>query len=180
MKATQLFALCVLLGVNLSLARAQGVTAFAYQGRLNEGGDPVSGLYDFTFKLVDASDGGSQAGGGSENQAIAAASTVAGGAGNEAKIVGATVGGGFQNTADGVKATVSGGNAWSATSDRNVKENFPPVDPRAVLEKMVEMPITEWNLQPRCRVATVMAWIVDGVRPWQFWFRAWPVPPVRL
>jgi trimeric autotransporter adhesin len=41
----------------------------------------------------------------------------------------------------------AGGNAWQAFSDRNAKENFTPVDPRAVLEKVVEMPITEWNLK---------------------------------
>ena len=31
-------------------------------------------------------------------------------------------------------------------SDRNVKENFKPVDPRAVLEKLTRLPVTEWNL----------------------------------
>ena len=39
-----------------------------------------------------------------------------------------------------------GANAWSAMSDRNVKENFKPVDPRAVLEKLTRLPVTEWNL----------------------------------
>src|ERR1051325_5353324 len=41
----------------------------------------------------------------------------------------------------------AGGNAWSVLSDRNIKENFAPVDPRAVLEKVNRMPITEWNLK---------------------------------
>ncbi len=31
-------------------------------------------------------------------------------------------------------------------SDRNVKENFKPVDPRSVLEKVSRLPVTEWNL----------------------------------
>lgn len=36
--------------------------------------------------------------------------------------------------------------SWTLTSDRNVKENFQPVDPREVLEKIINMPITEWNV----------------------------------
>jgi hypothetical protein len=40
-----------------------------------------------------------------------------------------------------------GGNSWSALSDRSVKENFKPVDVRAVLEKVAAMPVTEWNLK---------------------------------
>ncbi len=39
-----------------------------------------------------------------------------------------------------------GANAWSPASDRNVKENFKPVDVRGVLEKVSQMPVTEWNL----------------------------------
>jgi hypothetical protein len=39
-----------------------------------------------------------------------------------------------------------GGNAWSAMSDRNVKENFSPINPRAILEKVASLPVTEWNL----------------------------------
>ena len=39
-----------------------------------------------------------------------------------------------------------GGNGFSPMSDRNVKENFKPVDPRAVLEKVSRLPVTEWNL----------------------------------
>jgi len=31
------------------------------------------------------------------------------------------------------------------TSDRNAKENFQPVDPRAVLEKVAALPLQEWN-----------------------------------
>jgi hypothetical protein len=44
--------LCLLatLNAHLATALAQG-TAFTYQGRLNGGGSPLSGLYDFRFKL---------------------------------------------------------------------------------------------------------------------------------
>jgi len=41
----------------------------------------------------------------------------------------------------------AGANAWSPTSDRNQKENFRPVDPLAVLEKVAVLPVTEWNLK---------------------------------
>ena len=49
------FALLILLALStldsrLSTAFAQG-TAFTYQGRLNNGGSPANGLYDFRFKL---------------------------------------------------------------------------------------------------------------------------------
>jgi len=40
-----------------------------------------------------------------------------------------------------------GGNAWSAISDRNVKDNFKPVNCREVLEKVVALPVTTWNLK---------------------------------
>jgi microcystin-dependent protein len=37
--------------------------------------------------------------------------------------------------------------AWSTMSDRNIKENFQPVNVRAVLEKLAQMPVTEWNVK---------------------------------
>jgi hypothetical protein len=40
----------------------------------------------------------------------------------------------------------AGANAWSAMSDRHVKENFKPIDTRAVLAKLMATPVTEWNL----------------------------------
>ncbi len=40
---------------------------------------------------------------------------------------------------------VAGSGAWSATSDRAVKENFRAIDPRDVLAKVSAMPITTWN-----------------------------------
>jgi len=39
-----------------------------------------------------------------------------------------------------------GGNSWSGVSDRNVKENFEPIDTRDILKKVCAIPITEWNL----------------------------------
>jgi hypothetical protein len=39
-----------------------------------------------------------------------------------------------------------GGNSWSATSDRNAKENFVPIEPVEILNKVTAMPITRWNL----------------------------------
>ena len=50
------------------------------------------------------------------------------------------------NLFTGVKVD-PGGNAWSATSDRNAKENLKAVDVRAVLDKVSRMPVTEWNLK---------------------------------
>ena len=40
----------------------------------------------------------------------------------------------------------AGGNSWSAISDRNVKENFKPLDGMEVLRRLSSVPITEWNL----------------------------------
>jgi hypothetical protein len=37
-------------------------TAFTYQGRLTEGGQPANGIYDFQFRLLDAESGGGQVG----------------------------------------------------------------------------------------------------------------------
>src|SRR5260221_14483359 len=42
----------------LSTARAQG-TAFTYQGRLNDGANPASGIYDLKFNLYNAVTNGS-------------------------------------------------------------------------------------------------------------------------
>src|ERR1051326_896829 len=51
-------------------------------------------------------------------------------------------------TGSGVGVQVAGGgNAWSAISDRNVKENFKPVNYREILGKVVALPVTTWNLK---------------------------------
>jgi hypothetical protein len=39
----------------------------------------------------------------------------------------------------------SGGGSWTSVSDRNAKENFAPVDPQDVLEKVVALPLAMWN-----------------------------------
>lgn len=54
----------------------------------------------------------------------------------------------FSNSTSTTGVTLAaGGSAWVAVSDRNVKENFTPVNTQEVLEKVVNMPITQWNLQ---------------------------------
>jgi hypothetical protein len=40
---------------------------------------------------------------------------------------------------------VSGDGGWSSLSDRNAKTNFTPTPPRAVLEKVLTLPIQSWN-----------------------------------
>jgi hypothetical protein len=49
-------------------------TAFTYQGRLTEAGNPGNGPYDFQFKLFDASSGGIQLGGTASVNDLAVAS----------------------------------------------------------------------------------------------------------
>jgi hypothetical protein len=39
----------------------------------------------------------------------------------------------------------AGSGTWSILSDRNAKENFAPVEPRQVLDKVAAMPIETWN-----------------------------------
>jgi hypothetical protein len=48
--------------------RAQG-TAFTYQGRLNNNGQPANGTYDLQFAIYDLPDGGTVAGGPLTNTA---------------------------------------------------------------------------------------------------------------
>lgn len=40
---------------------------------------------------------------------------------------------------------VYNGGSWGCSSDRNVKENFQPVDGQEILEKLAALPITTWN-----------------------------------
>jgi hypothetical protein len=42
-------------------------------------------------------------------------------------------------------AYLSEGGAWTDTSDRNAKENFEPVDPKEVLERVTNLPLTSWS-----------------------------------
>jgi hypothetical protein len=41
----------------------------------------------------------------------------------------------------------NGGAGWNCTSDRNAKENFRAVDTGGVLEALVRMPVTTWNMR---------------------------------
>src|SRR5438067_5969025 len=52
----------------LSTLFAQG-TAFTYQGRLNDGGSPASGIYDLRFTIYDLGSAGSVVGGPLTNAA---------------------------------------------------------------------------------------------------------------
>jgi len=40
---------------------------------------------------------------------------------------------------------VQGSASWSFTSDRNTKENITPVDARCVLDKLSQLPLSEWS-----------------------------------
>jgi trimeric autotransporter adhesin len=54
----------------------------------------------------------------------------------------------FTSGSGGANQTVSwapGSGSWSFSSDRELKEGFEAVDGAAVLEKLAEMPISEWN-----------------------------------
>lgn len=42
-------------------------------------------------------------------------------------------------------AFLSTGGVWTNASDRNVKANFATIDPRAILSRVVALPITTWN-----------------------------------
>lgn len=59
--SVRLAAIC---GWLLAAASGHGQgTAFTYQGRLNDGGQPANGVYDFSFALFDAGNAGNQVGG---------------------------------------------------------------------------------------------------------------------
>ena len=63
MRSKLLFSACLVAALGLNIAPAAPVgTAFTYQGRLNEGANPASGLYDFSFAAFDAATLGTQSG----------------------------------------------------------------------------------------------------------------------
>jgi hypothetical protein len=70
MKTKYLFSLCfIILHSSFCLpAFAQG-TAFTYQGRLNDGANPASGIYDLRFEIYDTLSGGTRQGGTLTNAA---------------------------------------------------------------------------------------------------------------
>jgi hypothetical protein len=50
----------------------------------------------------------------------------------------------FPNTSTGVQLA-SGGGSWSSLSDLASKENVAPVDAKAILEKVAQIPVSTWN-----------------------------------
>jgi trimeric autotransporter adhesin len=72
MKTQHLAAALAALLISLSFAAAQG-TAFTYQGRLNDGGAPVSGSYSLRFILHNAEFGGSPVGPTLTNEPVSVA-----------------------------------------------------------------------------------------------------------
>jgi hypothetical protein len=42
-------------------------------------------------------------------------------------------------------AYLSEGGAWTDTSDRNAKQDFEPVDPKEILERVTKLPLTSWS-----------------------------------
>lgn len=59
-----------LLNLSMTVSWAQG-TAFAYNGKLNDGNSPASGLFDITFTLYDTNSGGNAVAGPVTNSATA-------------------------------------------------------------------------------------------------------------
>jgi hypothetical protein len=54
----------------------------------------------------------------------------------------------FTGGSDGVgSCSYAGGAGWACTSDRNLKENFAPLDTDWALERLVRMPITSWSMR---------------------------------
>ena len=41
----------------------------------------------------------------------------------------------------------AGSGSWSCSSDRNLKENIVPIDSRSVLERVTQMPISQWSMK---------------------------------
>ena len=65
----------------------------------------------------------------------------------------------FGNAADWVSRLTTDGTwtalAFNATSDREAKENFQPVDARAVLDQVANMPMTRWNYKAAAGVSHI-------------------------
>jgi len=47
----------------------------------------------------------------------------------------------------------SDGSTWTNSSDRNLKENFNPIDEQEVLDRLVELPIERWNYKRESKEA---------------------------
>jgi hypothetical protein len=153
--------------------------AFTYQGRLDDGANPASGIYDLRFAIYDAAGGGTQQGNTLTNTATA----VSNGLFTVTLDFGTGVfDGGLRWLEIGVRTNGVGGiNLWDIAaggnnnvlnffygpasndrmtldtngnlfidgtlnppSDRNVKQDFAPVDAIAVLEKVAALPVQTW------------------------------------
>lgn len=56
-------------------------------------------------------------------------------------------------------ALLSTAGVWTDNSSRDLKTNFAPVDSRAILQKVLELPITTWNYKGMIQVcATSVRW----------------------
>jgi trimeric autotransporter adhesin len=51
----------------------------------------------------------------------------------------------FEGTPASGVALEPGAGSWSSLSDRNAKENFDDVDPRVILDQLIDLPILSWN-----------------------------------
>ena len=40
-----------------------------------------------------------------------------------------------------------GGGSWNCSSDRSLKDNITPIDSRSVLERVAQLPITQWKMK---------------------------------
>jgi len=47
----------------------------------------------------------------------------------------------------------AGDGSWTTMSDRNAKENFEPIDTRAVLDKVAALPLSTWNYKSQSPAA---------------------------
>jgi hypothetical protein len=146
---------------------ASGTGATVGGGGLNTSGHfftTVGGGYENT-----ASGDRATVGGGGGNTASGYASVIGGGGGydqsdlvpNNASGDWGTVPGGYYNIASGdysfagiptgrfINTSTGGylstGGVWTDASDRDLKENFAPVDGQEVLARLAEVPITTWN-----------------------------------
>lgn len=62
MRTLRIVACLVVIAASAGIAYAGGDTAFTYQGRLLDAGEPANGLFDFGFGLWDAANAGNQIG----------------------------------------------------------------------------------------------------------------------
>jgi hypothetical protein len=148
----------VVWGISLALltlataGRAQG-TACTYQGQLLNAGNPANGNYDLSFALYTNSSGGLSSAGPVVTNAVPVSNglftvSLDFGPGVNARAVnGYYLWSGIDGSGNvSVGAELpAGSGSWTVLSDRNVKENFRPVNAQAVLAKVAALPMNSWN-----------------------------------